>query len=122
MIVRKKKLKEPAMWDPIRVLIGAQIFLNQYCEDSYMIVLYYIAQYVRSTVGAESEKKKEDATEAKEKTNNLLLIFSQLAQLVGLDLQVPSSDPDNRADLADLDAALHREGLIILYIPSTARI
>ena len=84
MVVRNRK-KIGTRWDPLRVLMGAHILMHQYSEDCSMLILYYIAQYLRSIVGAEVEKKKEEANQARENSYHLMLLFVQFAQIVGVD-------------------------------------
>ena len=84
MITRNRK-KSTSVWDPIRILMGVHIYMNQYTEDSYKIILYYLAQYIRSTIGNESEKKKEEIQEAKDKYNHMVLLFIQLSSIVDID-------------------------------------
>lgn len=83
MLTRSKK--KGARVDPIRLLLGITVCLNQYSEEAGQLLLYYIAQYIRSCFGQEPEKKKEDASQQKEAIQSLLLIFVQLVQLLGLD-------------------------------------
>lgn len=84
MIVRNRKKKTTV--DPLRVLLGAHIYLNQYSEDCSLLILYYIAQYIRSSVGAEADKKKEELAASREAIQSLMLLFVQFGQIADVDL------------------------------------
>lgn len=86
MIYRNRR--KVSRWDPIRVLLGAHILLNQFTEECNTLVLYYIAQYVRSSTAAENVPKKEEAQYQKECSSSMILMFIQFAQILSIDTQV----------------------------------
>lgn len=88
MISRNRKKPVPTRLDPIRILLGAHILLNQYSEDCNQLVLYYIAQYLKSSFTAEAEKKKEEIQAQRETTLSMILIFIQFSHIIGIDKRV----------------------------------
>ncbi len=83
MIARNRR--KPTKIDPLRILLGAHIFLNQYSEDCNQLILYYIAQYIKSSLTTEAEKKKEEIQAQRETTLSLILIFIQFSHIIGID-------------------------------------
>lgn len=84
MLVRNKRNK--SRMDPLRFVLGAHIFFNQYSEDCSHLILYYISQYLRSISAVEAEKKnKEEIAASQEISQSLMLLFTQFAQVIGME-------------------------------------